>query len=146
MKQPTTPLPPVKNTKRDWHVLDASSATLGRVAAQAAALLTGKHRSDFSTHVDAGDFVVIVNADQLQVTGNKLQQKKYYRYSGYPGGMYEKTLEKRMINESDEVIRDAVKGMLGKNRLRRGRLARLKIYKGSDHPHTDAKQASSNEA
>ena len=137
MKRPITPLPQ-RRTKRDWHVLDASQQTLGRLAATAAALLTGKHRADFSTHIDTGDFVVITNAAKMRFTGGKDEKKLYHHYSGYPGGLYTKTLAERLEQEPTEVIRDAVKGMLGKNRLQKARLQRLNVYRDSKHPHTDA--------
>ncbi|HEX5395123.1 MAG TPA: 50S ribosomal protein L13 [Candidatus Saccharimonadales bacterium] len=120
---------------RQWHVIDASEASLGRTAAKAAALLIGKHKPVQSPHIDGGDYVVIINSDKLQVTGNKEQDKLYRRHSGYPGGLKETPLKDLSAQNSAEIIRRAVRGMLPVNKLRKGRLDRLKIYTGSEHPH-----------
>ncbi len=120
---------------RAWYVIDASEASLGRVATKIATLLTGKGKPQFTQHIDCGDFVVVINADKLVVTGNKLQGKKYYRHSGFPGGITEATLAEKMDKDSTEVIVHAVRGMLPVNKLRDERLKRLKVYAGSEHNH-----------
>lgn len=124
---------------RKWYVVDASEATLGRVATQVATLLTGKGKPMFTHHIDVGDFVVVVNADNLVVTGNKLEDKMYYRHSHYPGGLTEMQLKDKMAKDSAEVITHAVRGMLPVNKLRDGRLARLKVYSGMEHNHAAQK-------
>lgn len=121
---------------RKWYVIDASDATLGRVASQAATLLTGKGKPMFTSHIDCGDFVIIVNTDNLVVTGNKLEDKKYYRHSGFPGGIKETALKDVMVQDSTKAIYAAVRGMLPVNKLRDERLKRLKIYAGAEHNHT----------
>ncbi len=120
---------------REWRVLDASEHVLGRLATEAARLLRGKHRADFTPHLDTGDFVVVINADKLRVTGDKLNDKLYYRHSGRPGSLRVESLEERMAKYPERVIRDAVWGMLPKNRLGRKLLRKLKVYRGADHPH-----------
>lgn len=120
---------------REWYVIDASEAPLGRLSTKVATLLTGKGKTQFTHHIDCGDFVVIINADKLVVTGDKLQQKKYYRHSGFPGGLTEATLADKMAKDSTEVIVKAVRGMLPVNKLRDERLKRLKVYAGPDHAH-----------
>jgi large subunit ribosomal protein L13 len=120
---------------RDWYVVDAEGKTLGRLATQIADTLRGKRKPQFAPHVDTGDFVVVVNAEKIQVTGNKLEQKKYYRHSGYPGGLKERTLREQLERRPTEVIRIAVKGMLPKNSLARRQITKLKIYAGPEHPH-----------
>lgn len=121
---------------RKWYVIDASDATLGRVASQAATLLTGKGKPMFTSHIDCGDYVIIVNTDNLVVTGNKLEDKKYYRHSGFPGGIKETALKDVMVQDSTKAIYAAVRGMLPVNKLRDERLKRLKIYAGAEHNHT----------
>ncbi len=121
--------------ERKWYVVDASEAPLGRVATQVATLLTGKGKPQFSQHIDCGDYVVIINADQLKVTGKKLDDKIYYRHSHYPGGLKETPLKKQMEKDSTKVIETAVRGMLPVNKLRDGRLQRLKVYAGAEHKH-----------
>ncbi|CAN5685667.1 50S ribosomal protein L13 [soil metagenome] len=118
---------------RAWHLIDASEATLGRVSTVVANLLTGKGKPMFTHHIDSGDYVVIVNADNLQVTGDKKQKKIYYRHSGFPGGIRSKSLEEMIEKDASEVVTKAVRGMLPVNKLRKGRLARLKVYNGSEH-------------
>ena len=118
---------------RKWYVVDASETTLGRVATQVATLLTGKGKPMFTSHIDCGDFVVVINADKLQVTGAKMTDKMYYNHSGYPGGLRERQLKDVVEKDSTEVILQAVRGMLPGNKLRDGRLARLKIYAGAEH-------------
>ncbi len=124
---------------RKWYVVDASEATLGRVATHVATLLTGKGKPMFTAHIDCGDFVVVINADHLQVTGGKEEKKMYYNHSGFPGGLRERQLKDLMANDSTEVIMKAVRGMLPVNKLRDGRLARLKIYAGAEHNHAAQK-------
>lgn len=124
-----------KDIVTEWHVLDAEGRTLGRLASEAAQLLRGKHRPTFTPHMDNGDFVVVVNASKVQVTGNKLEQKMYYRHSGYPGGLKETPLARMLEKHPERVIQQAVKGMLPHNRLGRKLLRHLKSYGGPDHPH-----------
>jgi large subunit ribosomal protein L13 len=120
---------------REWYLVDAEGKTLGRLATQIADTLRGKQKPQYTPHVDTGDFVVVVNAEKIQVTGNKLDQKRYYRHSGYPGGLRSRTLREQLERRPTEVLRVAVKGMLPKNRLARQQLTKLKIYAGPDHPH-----------
>jgi large subunit ribosomal protein L13 len=120
---------------RKWYVIDASEAPLGRIATVSATLLTGKGKPQFTKHIDTGDYVIIVNADQLVVTGNKFEAKTYYRHSGYPGGLTETTLKDQMGKDSTQPVIKAIRGMLPVNKLRDGRLARLKVYAGSEHNH-----------
>jgi large subunit ribosomal protein L13 len=120
---------------RKWYVLDASQTTLGRMSTKAASLLIGKGKPQVTAHIDCGDYVIVVNAVNLKVTGDKLNQKMYYRHSGYPGGLKERTLAAQMDENPTEVILRAVRGMLPVNKLRDGRLARLKIYSGPEHNH-----------
>jgi len=121
--------------KREWHVVDASDKILGRMATQVAKLLMGKHRSIFARHLDTGDFVVIINADKVRVTGNKLKQKVYYRHSGYPGGLKSITLERMMQTNPARVIEHAVRGMLPRNSLGDKMMKKLKVYTSDTHPH-----------
>ena len=121
---------------RQWYVIDASQANLGRLATQIAEILMGKNKTQFTHHIDCGDYVVVTNSDQLQVTGNKMETKIYYRHTGYPGGIKQTNLKSKMNSDSTDVIFKAVRGMLPVNKLRDGRLARLKIYKDSDHNHS----------
>ena len=127
----------VKTTdiQRQWHVIDASDKILGRLATQIASLLMGKHKPIFTRNLDIGDFVVVINADKVRVTGNKMKQKLYYRHSGYPGGLKSITLEKMMQTNPTRVIEHAVKGMLPHNRLGAKILKKLKVYVGDAHPH-----------
>lgn len=120
---------------RVWYVVDASEATLGRVATKVAKLLTGKDKPMFTHHIDTGDFVVVVNADKLVVTGDKLDTKMYYHHSGHPGGLRETTMRDKMEQDSTEVLIHAVRGMLPVNKLRDERLKRLKVYAGAEHNH-----------
>jgi large subunit ribosomal protein L13 len=120
---------------RKWYVLDASEASLGRVAARAATLLLGKGKPMFTHHIDTGDFVVIINAAQTVVTGKKATDKMYYKHSGFPGGLRERTFTEQMEKDPTEVIFQAVRGMLPVNKLRDERLSRLKIYVDADHKH-----------
>jgi large subunit ribosomal protein L13 len=120
---------------RDWYIVDADGQTLGRLATLIADTLRGKRKPQYTPHVDTGDFVVVVNAEKIHVTGNKLDQKMYYRHSGYPGGLKERSLREQLERRPTEVLRKAVKGMLPKNRLAARQLTKLKIYAGPDHPH-----------
>lgn len=120
---------------RAWHVLDASEVPLGRLATQAAKLLTGKDKPMFTKHIDCGDHVIVINADKLVVTGKKLTDKKYYRHSGYPGGLKTASLEEVIEKDSSRAVIHAIRGMLPVNKLRDGRLLRLKVYTGAEHNH-----------
>ena len=121
--------------ERNWVLVDASGKTLGRLATRIADALRGKRKPEYTPHIDTGDFVVVVNAEKIAVTGNKRQQKLYYRHSGYPGGLRTRTLEEMLERRPEEVIRTAVKGMLPRTRLGRQQLRKLKVYAGPDHPH-----------
>jgi large subunit ribosomal protein L13 len=121
--------------ERHWYVVDAESKTLGRLATQIAELLRGKGKAAYTPHVDSGDFVIVVNAEKIHVTGQKLDQKLYYHHSGYPGGLRTRTLREQLARRPEEVLRKAVKGMLPKNRLASAQLRKLKIYAGPEHPH-----------
>ena len=121
--------------ERQWYVVDADGETLGRLATRIADTLRGKRKPVYTPHVDTGDFVVVVNCERIRVTGNKLQEKRYYRHSGYPGGLRERTLAEQLERRPEEVIRRAVRGMLPKNRLGRAQLTKLKVYRGAEHPH-----------
>jgi large subunit ribosomal protein L13 len=121
---------------REWYLVDAEGKTLGRLATQIADTLRGKRKPQYTPHVDTGDFVIVVNAEKIAVTGNKLDQKRYYRHSGYPGGLRSRTLREQLDRRPTEVLRVAVKGMLPKNRLARQQITKLKIYAGPEHPHT----------
>jgi large subunit ribosomal protein L13 len=120
---------------RDWYLVDAEGQTLGRLATQIAERLRGKGKAVYTHHVDTGEFVVVVNAEKIQVTGNKLDEKMYYKHSGYPGGLRERTLREQLNRQPTEVLRKAVKGMLPRNKLGRAQLTKLKIYAGPEHPH-----------
>jgi large subunit ribosomal protein L13 len=120
---------------REWYVVDAEGKTLGRLATQIADVLRGKRKAAYTPHVDTGDFVVVVNAEKIAVTGSKLDDKMYYRHSGYPGGLKARPLREQLERRPTEVLRKAVKGMLPKNRLARQQLGKLKIYAGPEHPH-----------
>jgi len=131
--------------ERQWHVIDASGKVLGRLATQVAGLLMGKHKPIFSRNLDTGDFVVIINADKVRVTGNKAKQKIYYRHSGYPGGLKAISLEKMMQTNPTRVIEHAVKGMLPHTRLGASMVKKLKVYVGDTHPHRGQTKATSGE-
>ena len=120
---------------REWYLVDADGLTLGRLATLIADTLRGKLKPQYTPHVDTGDFVIVVNAEKIHVTGNKLDQKRYYRHSGYPGGLRSRTLREQLERRPTEVLRVAVKGMLPKNRLAAKQLTKLKIYAGPEHPH-----------
>ena len=121
--------------EREWLLVDATGKTLGRLATQLADALRGKRKPEYTPHCDVGDFVIVVNAEKISVTGKKREDKRYYRYSGYPGGLRSRTLEEMLDRRPEEVIRLAVKGMLPRNRLARAQLRKLKVYAGPDHPH-----------
>lgn len=121
--------------ERTWYVVDATGLTLGRMATQIATILRGKHKPIFTPHVDCGDFVVVVNAEKIHVTGNRLDDKMYHRHSGYPGGLRSKTLRQMLDQHPDRVIELAVKRMLPKNNLGRQMLKKLRVYAGPEHPH-----------
>ncbi len=129
--------------KREWHVVDASDKVLGRLATQIARVLMGKHKPIFSRNLDTGDFVVVINAEKVRVTGNKAKQKVYYRHSGYPGGLKSITLEKMMQTHPTRAIEHAVKGMLPHNRLGAKIFKKLRVYAGDTHPHPTQTKASS---
>lgn len=121
--------------ERNWLVVDATGKTLGRLATQIADTLRGKHKPEYTPHCDVGDFVIIVNAEKVTVTGKKRQEKRYYRHSGFPGGIRSRTFEEMIERRPEEVLRLAVKGMLPRSRQSRAQLRKLKIYAGPDHPH-----------
>ena len=121
--------------ERKWYVVDAEGQTLGRLATEIATILRGKNKPEYTPHVDTGDFVVVVNAEKVAVTGRKAEQKVYRRHSGYPGGLKETSYEQMMERRPTEILRRAVKGMMPKNRLARQQLRKLKIYAGPEHPH-----------
>ncbi|MGH3053242.1 MAG: 50S ribosomal protein L13 [Gaiellaceae bacterium] len=123
------------DVERRWYVVDAEGQTLGRLATRIADTLRGKRKPEYTPHMDTGDFVVVVNAEKIAVTGKKLDDKIYYRHSGYPGGLRERTLGEQLARRPTEVIRKAVKGMLPRNRLARQQLTKLKVYAGPEHPH-----------
>jgi large subunit ribosomal protein L13 len=122
-------------TEREWFVVDAENQTLGRLASRIAPILRGKHKATFTPHLDCGDFVVVVNAEKVRVTGRKLDQKYYHRHSGYPGGLKSVSLRSQLDNHPERVLQSAVKGMLPKNKLGRQMIKKLKIYAGDSHPH-----------
>lgn len=128
--------PTPKDINREWFVVDAQDKVLGRLASQLAHRLRGKHKPEFAPHMDNGDFIVVVNCEKVRVTGAKLAQKKYYRYSGYVGGLKSITLENVLAQKPSMALMNAVKGMLPKNSLGRAMLKKLKVYAGTEHPHT----------
>jgi large subunit ribosomal protein L13 len=124
-----------KEVKQDWHVIDAKDVVLGRLATNVAVLLTGKNKTNYTTHINMGDKVIVINAEKVAVTGKKAQTKMYYRHSGYPGGFREENFESLIERKPEDVVRFAVSGMLPNNKLRAVRMANLYIYKGEEHPH-----------
>jgi large subunit ribosomal protein L13 len=124
-----------KEIEQQWYLVDAEGQTLGRLATRIADTLRGKRKPEYTPHIDTGDFVVVVNAEKIAVTGKKREDKIYYRHSGYPGGLRERTLAEELERRPTEVLRKAVKGMLPRNRLARRQLTKLKIYAGPEHPH-----------
>lgn len=129
----------MENVERNWYVVDAQDAVLGRLATEVASILRGKNKPTFSPSVDTGDFVIVLNAEKIALTGRKLSDKVYYSHSGFPGGLKEITAEKLLEKKPEDVIRKAVKGMLPKNKLARQMITKLKVYAGNSHPH-DAQQ------
>ncbi|WP_214414892.1 50S ribosomal protein L13 [Sphaerisporangium fuscum] len=127
--------PKATDVQRQWYVIDATDVVLGRLATQVATLLRGKHKPIFAPHVDTGDFVIVINADKVALTGNKLEQKKAYRHSGYPGGLRSVTYSELLEKRPERAVEKAVKGMLPKNSLGRKMAKKLKVYAGSEHPH-----------
>ena len=121
--------------QRDWYLVDAEGKTLGRMATGIADTLRGKRKPEYTPHIDTGDFVVVINAEKIHVTGDKRAQKRYWRHSGYPGGIRSRTLEEMLERKPEDPIRLAVKGMLPRNRLARKQLLKLKVYAGPEHPH-----------
>lgn len=127
------------DVERKWFVVDAATVPLGRMATRVATLLRGKHKPIYTPHIDTGDHVIVINADQLQLTGQKMDQKIYDRYSGYSSGRFERTAREQMKLDSTELVRSAVKGMLPKGKLGRQMFTKLKVYAGSEHPHAPQK-------
>jgi len=126
---------PVNEINRKWYVVDADGKVLGRIATEIARRLRGKHKPTFCNFQDNGDFVIVINADRIHLTGNKLDKKLYYTHSGFVGGIKSRTAKEILAKEPEELIRMAVKGMLPKNKLGRAQLKKLKVYAGSEHPH-----------
>ncbi len=124
-----------EDIQREWFVIDAKGQTLGRLASKIVQLLRGKHKPTYTPHLDMGDFVIVINADKIQVTGRKLDQKMYYRHSGYMGGLKETSLRDQLVRHPEDVIKLAVRGMLPHNRLGRKIIKKLKVYAGAEHPH-----------
>ncbi|MFC5815682.1 50S ribosomal protein L13 [Nonomuraea harbinensis] len=127
--------PKPADVQRQWYVIDATDVVLGRLASHVAILLRGKHKPIFANHVDTGDFVIVINADKIALSGNKLEQKKAYRHSGYPGGLRSVSYGELMEKRPDKAVEKAVKGMLPKNSLGRKMIKKLKVYAGPEHPH-----------
>jgi large subunit ribosomal protein L13 len=127
--------PKASEITREWHVIDATDVVLGRLATHTAALLRGKHKPTFVPHMDVGDFVIIINADKVALTGSKLEQKKAYRHSGYPGGLTATSYAELLETNPERAVEKAVKGMIPHNKLGRAQLTKLKVYAGSEHPH-----------
>jgi len=130
-----TYLAPVNEIEKKWYVVDAENKVLGRLASEIASRLRGKHKPTFSTFIDNGDFIVVTNAEKVRLTGNKLNDKKYYHHTGYVGGIKEINAKELLIKDPTSLITTAVKGMLPKNKLGRAQLKKLKVYAGKDHPH-----------
>jgi large subunit ribosomal protein L13 len=128
--------PKAGDIQRQWHVIDASDVVLGRLASQTAILLRGKHKPYFAPHVDTGDFVIVINAEKVALSGNKLEDKRAYRHSGYPGGLRSVAYRDLMARRPERAVEKAVRGMLPKNALGRQMLRKLKVYAGPDHPHS----------
>ena len=128
-------IPKVDPSRRKWYVIDLEGATLGRVAVKVADILRGKNKPIFTPHLDAGEHVIAINAAKVRVTGNKMQDRVYYRYSGYPGGLRGRNMTEMLQKKPEEVFRQAVKRMMPKNRLGRKMFRKLHVYAGSDHPH-----------
>jgi len=124
-----------QEVKREWFVVDAAGKTLGRLASEIATVLRGKHKAEYTPHVDTGDYVVVVNAAEVAVTGNKAKQKQYYRHSGYPGGLKSISFDKLIVTDAERVFNSAVKGMLPSGPLGRAMLKKMKVYAGAEHAH-----------
>ncbi len=120
---------------REWYIVDAQGQTLGRLASRIATILKGKHKPIYTPHLDCGDFVIVLNADKVRVTGRKMDQKFYYRYSGYPGGLSQISLRDQLARHPERVLQAAIRGMLPKNKLGRKMIKKLKVYAGDEHPH-----------
>jgi len=133
--RPKMSQPSVSELKPKWHVIDVEGQTLGRISSEIAGLLQGKHRTNYVPYINTGDYVVVINAGKIRVTGDKMDQKKYYRHSGYHGGLKESNLRQMLINHPDRVVKQSVKGMLPKNIPGRKMFSRLKVYAGNTHPH-----------
>ena len=131
----STTIPNAQTVERTWYVIDAQDQILGRLATRVATVLRGKHKPTFAPHVDTGDYVVVINADKVKLTGNKESAKEYYRYSGYAGGLKVRTASQVREEQPERLITPAVKGMLPKNRLARDGISKLKVYGGGEHPH-----------
>ena len=127
--------PKAADVQRQWHVIDAEDVVLGRLASHVATLLRGKHKPIFAPHLDTGDFVIVVNASKVALTGTKLTDKRLYRHSGYPGGIRSETYEEMLAKHPERLVERAVRGMLPKSTLGRSMLRKLKVYAGPDHPH-----------
>jgi large subunit ribosomal protein L13 len=123
------------DVQRSWYVVDAEGQTLGRLATRIATVLRGKHKADFTPHVDGGDYVIVINADKVVLSGRKLDQKKYHHYSGYPGGLRTQSARQVLAAHPERLLEGAVRGMLPKNRLSRAVIGKLKVYAGAEHPH-----------
>ena len=125
-----------QEVKREWFVVDATGLTLGRLSTEIARTLRGKHKAEYTPHVDTGDYVVVINAEKVAVTGNKAKDKMYYRHTGYPGGLKSISFDKLIVTDAERVFQSAVKGMLPKGPLGRAMLKKMKVYAGAEHPHT----------
>lgn len=124
-----------ESVKRGWYVIDAKDKILGRLSTEIARRLKGKHKPEYTPHVDTGDYIIVLNAEQIRVTGNKANDKLYYRHSGYPGGLKQETFAKKIVRQPRQVLEHAIKGMLPKNTLGRAMFRKLNIYAGNSHPH-----------
>ena len=131
----STTIAKTESVERAWFFVDATDMTLGRLSTRIATAIRGKHKVTFMPHVDCGDYVIVVNVDKIKLTGNKLDQKQYHKYSGYPGGLKTRTARQLLSEDPERILRESVKGMLPKNRLSRGVIKKLKIYAGGEHPH-----------
>jgi len=131
----STFIPTAQNFERKWFVIDASGKTLGRLATQAASVLAGKNNPQYTPYIDTGDHIIVVNAEKIQLTGLKAQQKLYRRYTGFPGGLREESFTKLLARRPEKIIEEAVKGMLPKTKLGRQMATKLKVYRGTEHPH-----------
>ncbi|MBA7616573.1 50S ribosomal protein L13 [subsurface metagenome] len=130
-----TYIPKLAEIERKWHLVDAEGKILGRLASRIAQILSGKDKPIYTPHLDVGDFVVVINAEKVKVTGGKEEKKIYYRHTGYPGGLKERTYEELLSKRPEDIIRKAVRGMISKNKLGRQMFKKLKVYTGSEHPH-----------